>query len=172
MRLADQLRTVRHTFDSPRTGGYAGSAQACRMLLLFAFVLGSSCATNLLPTDTAIGDGALVHDSSITLDEARPSDLWTNCDGTDGSWVIACNGACVDLRHDAKNCGACGNACDEHPCGFCAGGGCAWLTCFHCACVCTDPKTADDNCGACGNICPLGFRCLNSVCVRRPDAGG
>ena len=64
-----------------------------------------------------------------------------------------CGDGCeTDLRNDPKNCGACGQTCDEEQ--RCIDGKCqcqGGLTfCGECVSLLSDPK----NCGVCGNVCP------------------
>ena len=75
----------------------------------------------------------------------------------------SCAGGCTDVTSDARNCGACGNACSDGQ--ACTNGACsctAGLTA--CGTTCTDPQTDATNCGACGNACAAGAICTDGVC--------
>lgn len=63
----------------------------------------------------------------------------------------SCTG--VDFDNDAKNCGACGNACGSSE-------RCSQGTCVCAASVQTDPE----NCGSCGHICHGGMSCIRGRC--------
>jgi len=75
-----------------------------------------------------------------------------------------CDGVgCVNLKNDANNCSACGDACG------------AGLVCVNAACgckagdmmcdnQCTAVNTDVDNCGGCGNQCDQGDVCQGGMC--------
>ncbi len=80
----------------------------------------------------------------------------------------ACNGACVDLQADGKNCGKCGNLC---PSGFkCSAGMCVSGACApgkkDCGGSCADVQKDPNNCGDCGKVCNVasGQACDNGYC--------
>jgi hypothetical protein len=77
-----------------------------------------------------------------------------------------CNSMCEDLGSDAKNCGACGHACDAGQ--KCTGGTCG-PACPPgqklCGSVCIDTSSDPKHCGACGVACGLGFTCESGKCV-------
>lgn len=98
-----------------------------------------------------------------------------------GTGLVCCDGVCVDLQHDAANCGACGAACPEE--GACESPGvctcpsssvsepCGGVCCIdggrnHC---CDDVCTPVDgnNCRFCGDACPTG-NCLRTEFSRIP----
>jgi len=84
----------------------------------------------------------------------------------------ACNGLCVDLQTDPKNCGSCGEGCPVYPhADSCSDGKCGF-TCKVDYADCNQ-NTADgcevcirnnhDNCGSCGHSCN-GVTCIDGVC--------
>ena len=64
-----------------------------------------------------------------------------------------CSGTCVDLQHDPKNCGHCGNDCGANPC---LGGVCL-TTCVGgltlCNGECVDTLSDPRHCGRCNSSC-------------------
>jgi hypothetical protein len=90
-------------------------------------------------------DGACELECLSEPDIFNPVD-WRNCNG------LVDDGCEINVLSDAKNCGACGNACAdgvaciEGKCG-CPPGKIA------CHGRCTDPQSDDNNCGGCGNVC-------------------
>ncbi len=79
-----------------------------------------------------------------------------------------CNGSCVDVRSDSRNCGACGTECLGGS--SCLSGTC---TCANpaqklCGGSCIDTQSDVTNCGGCGVACPQGNKCLRGKCW---DAG-
>jgi len=77
-----------------------------------------------------------------------------------------CNGACVDFRSDAQNCGGCGMPCPGDK-KFCSSGQCV-ATCPNgtttCGTGCVDTQTSFRNCGACGKTCGQGKVCNGGTC--------
>lgn len=76
-----------------------------------------------------------------------------------------CDGVCVDLQADSRNCGSCGNACASGS--LCRAGACV-TTCTpgltQCGVTCIDTRTNTQNCGACGTACASDEVCSNGVC--------
>ena len=76
------------------------------------------------------------------------------------SGLTCCGGACVDVFEDYRNCGACGNACEElgpYEDGACVDGICLYQCvsgALFCNGACTPVLFDPDNCGACGHVCP------------------
>lgn len=93
--------------------------------------------------------------------------------GTDcASPAVICGGNCVDTTSDARNCGACGHACDpSHICRssmcilVCSGGQTA------CGSSCANTASDPGNCGACGTACGGGQSCIAGSCVTPCPAG-
>ncbi len=87
-----------------------------------------------------------------------------------------CGDACVDLRTDVLNCGACGNACLNGS--ECVGGACAPVTTTcptgqtRCGEVCVDTTSSAANCSACGRACGADETCRDSLCVPIDGGGG
>jgi hypothetical protein len=75
-----------------------------------------------------------------------------------------CNQACVDLKSNRLNCGACGTACAADKdcimgkCQISCGG-----TSVRCGAKCVDVKDDPLNCGECGKTCPTGANTI-SLC--------
>lgn len=86
-----------------------------------------------------------------------------------------CDGVCVDLRTDASNCGACGNACDGNPCGgfACQPPDCSGFS-ARCGDSCTDLNADPLNCGECGRTCDADQSCIVGDCeeVQSEDGDG
>ncbi len=82
----------------------------------------------------------------------------------------ACGGGCVDLQHDARNCGSCGHACGEVE--ACTSGVCT-STCAAprtlcgtgASTRCVDTQVDAENCGACGTACGMGGACTSGRCA-------
>ena len=94
---------------------------------------------------------------------ATTQDGGTQCGPGTAIW---CDSSCVDVQHDARNCGSCGNACAEGE--RCVQGTCA-LTCgsglSRCGTLCVDLRANANNCNACNHACPSGEVCNQGACA-------
>lgn len=101
--------------------------------------------------------------ASCSTDPAAPSD---DDGGSCAAPTQSCNGACVNVATDLRNCGACGAACRSDE--TCQAGHCT-RTCaapqVDCGGVCADPASNSLHCGGCNRPCGAGQICQNSVCV-------
>lgn len=86
---------------------------------------------------------------------------------------MACNGSCVDIFTDKKNCGVCGRSCKADE--FCVDARCG-PACMNngtslCSGSCVDLTTDPENCGTCGTECKSflphakGSTCEDAKCV-------
>lgn len=100
---------------------------ACAVCALAALAAG--CRSSSLP-----GEG----DGGAPADLARPGDAGKACAVLCTMGFTCCDGACVNLRNDIHNCGACGVVCTA-PNDFCNGQQCA-------------PPPCSPACGA-GTLC-------------------
>ncbi len=77
----------------------------------------------------------------------------------------SCNGSCVSLQFDVRNCGGCGNACGAGE--ACIGGSCA-VSCqagqIACGGKCANTATSQSHCGGCGLACGPTQQCISGVC--------
>lgn len=77
-----------------------------------------------------------------------------------------CNGKCVDLQTDSRNCGTCGTACAagsvcrDGKCGVSCGTG---LT--QCSDRCVNTQVDPMNCGGCGTTCQANETCSMGMCT-------
>lgn len=82
-----------------------------------------------------------------------------------------CRDRCVDLRHDAMHCGACGAACGEGQ--SCAEGRCVCTDASQTRCdgTCVDTRSESRHCGGCRLACSGALECHDGSCVApcRPD---
>lgn len=83
----------------------------------------------------------------------------------EGSKPDECNGKCVNFKNDDRNCGSCGNACDNDK--VCHNGKCE---CHgskpdECSGKCVNLKSDKQNCGDCGKVCSQDEVCHNGKCV-------
>jgi peroxiredoxin len=87
--------------------------------------------------------------------------------GSCPSGQTVCNGTCVNMSTDPKNCGKCGNSCAS---GSCESGACAGCPSGQTACndTCVNISTDPNNCGKCGNTCASGESCLSGACACSP----
>ena len=71
--------------------------------------------------------------------------------------LTLCQGHCVNLLNDERNCGNCAVKCGKNE------------SCVNRKCVCNKDCNRDNsNCGFCGNECPRGQKCVDGKC-RCPD---
>lgn len=85
---------------------------------------------------------------------------------TGGAGVVECNGACVNTRSDAANCGGCGQPCQS-------GMQCRQAQCVAmcpavmqtCGGQMTNVQNDNANCGFCGNACTAPQVCSGAICV-------
>lgn len=87
--------------------------------------------------------------------------------------LTPCGSACVDIRSDGSNCGACGTPCSGAQ--VCSSGKCATAcasTETECGQSCVDLETNVSNCHACGTVCPSGASCVAGVCSGGPGGTG
>ena len=100
---------------------------------------------------------------------------WGSSGGGSGPVCLSgqtrCGDACVDLRTDPFNCGACGNRCAVNNCtgGVCREAGAPVQDCAPpfavCAAACVNLTTDPAHCGTCDTACATGETCVNSVCT-------
>ncbi|MDP3275333.1 MAG: hypothetical protein Q8Q09_09080 [Deltaproteobacteria bacterium] len=100
---------------------------------------------------------------------AAPVTCFSACE----SPASGCGGLCVNLRSDARNCGACGVTCAAME--SCVMGACAAIAMctapsVRCAAACADLQTDTRHCGSCGNACPAGQTCAAGRCEFRCPA--
>lgn len=127
---------------------------------------GDAAAADVASEDGTVADGAPSDAGAGHADAARdaPASDGAVCPGP----LSRCADACVDLRNDDRNCGACGAACS--PGLACSQGAC---TCFcgvgstacGAPCSCVDLSTDPNNCGGCGLKCPTGVLCTGGTCI-------
>ena len=84
------------------------------------------------------------------------------------SGLTDCNGTCVNLQSNLKNCGVCGTAC---PAGdVCTSGKCA-LACKSglsvCSNTCVNLQSDVKNCGTCATACKTGEVCTTGTCCTK-----
>ncbi|MGZ3408229.1 MAG: hypothetical protein ACXVAN_17390 [Polyangia bacterium] len=87
--------------------------------LLLALVCAAACHSASLPGGG--GDGG-------AADLARPGDGGRVCAVLCTMGFTCCDGACVNLRNDIRNCGVCGHVCSA-PDDFCDGSSCVAPPC-------------------------------------------
>jgi hypothetical protein len=123
-----------------------------------------------------------------------PCPTGSGCTLSNGGAGSCCDGTCVDLSGDPRNCLFCGLECPTHT--TCSNGHCIYASCAdavpfsqpwpipnwpsnaNCALAtggpgtccngdCTDPTSFDTdstNCGGCGVVCPQGESCTQGEC--------
>lgn len=110
---------------------------------------GIACGDNCLYADDPANCGAcgVACDTPCIAGKCSPPGTRVVCT----SGLTDCNGACVKLLSDNRNCGSCGNQCYTDANEFCCSGACSFL---------------DDrqNCGTCGHTCPSNTYCIGGSC--------
>ncbi len=110
-------------------------------------------------------DAADAADAPDTADarSAPPADAAPSC----AAPLVACGGACVDVRSDPTHCGSCdttcaeGRVCSQSQCAlYCAGGTTQCVVELRQSAL-PDPA----NCGSCGTACGSNEVCANGVCA-------
>lgn len=125
------------------------------------FLLAAACASqkNDVGSDTALDR------------DAAPDPGDTGDDGCSPG-LTDCGGACVDLRTDRSNCGACGHECDSIE--VCSDGACG-IECpvgwENCSGLCVDTDSDPGNCGACANNCADDEVCNEGECLAECETG-
>jgi len=87
------------------------------------------------------------------------------CVGPPPTPCTECEGKCVDVQTDPKNCGACGKQCG--PGSQCQEGACTSCPAGTTVCNgrCVNQTNDPTNCGACGTQCAADQFCRASMCV-------
>jgi hypothetical protein len=119
----------------------------------FPAALGSTC---VVPMRATCSSGTLQCVGSSPMPQCvGPQPTAELCNGKDEDCDgVADNG--FNLTTDAKNCGACGNACRNAQ------------ACCDSGCVSLNTKA---HCGSCGNKCGANQMCSAGTCVQMPVAG-
>ena len=88
---------------------------------------------------------------------------------------IQCEGKCLDITSDPRNCGACGISClVPNAAVGCSGGVCSLIDCMPGYDSCdlrrdtgceTFVRTDPGNCGGCKRRCPVGEACVDGTCT-------
>jgi hypothetical protein len=75
-----------------------------------------------------------------------------------------CNGKCVNLKKNRRNCGACAHKCSDNE--ICVHGVCTACApgTSRCGNKCVDLGNDSSNCGSCGNVCPEPLVCIDGEC--------
>ncbi len=111
-----------------------------------------------------VKDGSDASGPGADVDDVPPGKSCLN------QYSRVCDDACVNVKVDADNCGACGVKCGAGE--ACAGGVCA-TGCGAgeqiCGRECVDVKSNSDHCGACGTKCGAGKGCNAGRCVPSLD---
>lgn len=183
----------------------SGCGQACTLSHASSICAGGSCAVGACDADWADCDGDPSNGCETDLTTtSNCGACGANCDlqhasstCSGGNCAIAscedgyadCNDTASDgcethIASDARNCGACNNACDlPHATSTCSDGTCTIVACdagwANCdgddSTGCETDITTTSNCGACGNTCDLPHAtsiCDNGTCaIDRCDDG-
>lgn len=112
-------------------------------------------------------DGGSLNDDGGAAGEGGSSGSGGGCP----IYQALCNGKCIPVSGDPKNCGGCGVVCAANQvcsAGACSGSCLPGLTA--CNGTCSDTENDNANCGKCGNACPAKTGCVAGQCV--PSLGG
>ena len=129
-----------------------------------------------LQTGASLTGRALARNGAVTLDNNLiRSNTCTAAEGGGGSdggvatlsccfGAVECNGACVDLKTNANDCGACGKHCARDQ--VCSAGACTACSANSAQCTdqCADLQSDPFNCGGCGKVCAASQSCTAGVC--------
>ena len=130
-----------------------------------------------LQSGASLNGRALARNGAVTLDNNLiRSDLCKVTEGGGGGsdggvaalscclGAVECNGACVNLKNDANNCGACGTRCAANQ--ECNTGACTPCSKNDTQCTdqCADLQSDPFNCGACGKVCGASQSCTAGSC--------
>ncbi|MBN9165372.1 MAG: hypothetical protein BGO98_21520 [Myxococcales bacterium 68-20] len=131
-------------------------------------IIDNGCEVTLGTNDNCTGCGEKCEDPEKPCTRRRDGKPGCGCGGSDVYCPLS--GACVDLRDNDQNCGACGNQCDPRNGGEstppnayygCINGECGRLKCFPTWADCDgDPSNGcetdlfdPNNCAGCGTVC-------------------
>ena len=130
-----------------------------------------------LQSGASLNGRALARNGAVTLDNnlirsAQCKAAEGGGGGSDGGpgalsccfGAVECNSACVNLKNDANNCGACGTRCAVNQ--ECNAGACTPCSANDTQCTdqCADLQSDPFNCGACGKVCGASQSCTAGSC--------
>jgi hypothetical protein len=135
-----------------------------RRYLIASFAATSICAIAALVLDACATGGVIADDN--TPDTGNKDSTVPPGDAGCGTGLTECNGSCVNMASDPKNCGKCGTLCGDGS--VCSQSACA-TTCAggttKCGQACVNLQTDPQNCSKCGNACPSSDYCDGGACI-------